>query len=72
MIRLQGRIVFLGRGELEKNEIFDNAKAGVWISTESDPTLRRNKIRDGQAAGIYIFNGGKGEIDLLICSFIVK
>ena len=57
------RIVFLGRGSLEKNEIFDNAMAGVWISTESDPTLRRNKIHDGQASGICIVNGGKGEID---------
>ena len=57
------RIVFLGRGLLEENEIFGNAKAGVWISTESDPTLRRNKIRDGQASGICIVNGGKGKID---------
>jgi F-box protein 11 len=48
---------------LEENEIFDNAMAGVWIETESDPILRRNKIRDGQASGIFIVNGGKGKID---------
>lgn len=36
--------------------------AGVWIKTESDPVLRRNKIHDGQEGGICIFNGGKGKI----------
>ena len=45
---------------LEQNEIFDNAMAGVWIKTDSNPTLRRNKIFDGREAGICIFNGGKG------------
>ena len=35
--------------------------AGVWIKTESDPILRRNKIHDGQEGGICIFNGGKGK-----------
>ena len=53
-------IVILGRGLLEENEIFDNAMAGVWIKTESDPILRRNKIHDGREGGICIFNGGKG------------
>jgi F-box protein 11 len=65
-------IVFLGRGLLEENEIFDNAMAGVWIKTESDPILRRNKIHDGQEGGICIFNGGKGEIDLLICLHVYR
>jgi F-box protein 11 len=46
-----------------QNEIFDNAMTGVWIETESDPILRRNKIHDGQESGICIVNGGKGEID---------
>ena len=55
-------IIFVGRGLLEDNEIFDNAMAGVWIKTESDPILRRNKIHDGQEGGICIFNGGKGEL----------
>ena len=52
---------------LEQNEIFDNAMAGVWIKTDSNPTLKRNKIFDGRDGGICIFNGGKGEI-LSICS----
>ena len=34
--------------------------AGVWIKTDSNPTLRRNKIHDGRDGGICIFNGGRG------------
>lgn len=49
-----------GLGLLEQNEIFDNAMAGVWIKTDSNPTLKRNKIFDGRDGGICIFNGGKG------------
>lgn len=49
-----------GLGLLEQNEIFDNAMAGVWIKTDSNPTLKRNKIYDGRDGGICIFNGGKG------------
>ena len=52
---------FTGFGLLENNEIFDNAMAGVWIKTESNPVLRRNKIHDGREGGVCIFNGGKGE-----------
>lgn len=33
--------------------------AGVWIKTDSNPTLKRNKIFDGRDGGICIFNGGK-------------
>ena len=43
------------------NEIFDNAMAGVWIKTDSNPMLRYNKIHDGRDGGICIFNGGKGK-----------
>lgn len=51
-----------GLGLLEQNEIFDNAMAGVWIKTDSNPTLKRNKIFDGRDGGICIFNGGKGKV----------
>ena len=51
-----------GLGIIEDNEIFDNAMAGVWIKTESNPILRRNKIHDGHEGGICIFNNGKGEL----------
>lgn len=50
-----------GLGNIEYNEIFDNAMAGVWIKTDSNPMLRYNKIHDGRDGGICIFNGGRGE-----------
>lgn len=56
------RINISGLGFIEDNEIFDNAMAGVWIKTDSNPTLRRNKIHDGRDGGICIFNGGRGTI----------
>lgn len=37
--------------------------AGVWIKTDSNPTLKRNKIYDGRDGGICIFNGGKGVLE---------
>ena len=55
---------FSGLGFIEDNEIFDNAMAGVWIKTDSNPTLRRNKIHDGRDGGICIFNGGRGKKSL--------
>lgn len=55
-----------GLGLLEQNEIFDNAMAGVWIKTDSNPTLKRNKIFDGRDGGICIFNGGKGTFLILV------
>lgn len=43
--------------------------AGVWIKTDSNPTLRRNKIHDGRDGGICIFNGGRGIFfPLLACT----
>ena len=50
-----------GLGLLEENEIFDNAMAGVWIKTESNPVLRRNKIHDSREGGVCVFNHGKGK-----------
>lgn len=55
-----------GLGVLEQNEIFDNAMAGVWIKTDSNPTLKRNKIYDGRDGGICIFNGGKGKLFIIL------
>jgi len=42
-------------GLLEENDIFRNAQAGVLISTNSHPVLRKNRIFDGFAAGKVIF-----------------
>ena len=47
---------------IERNEIFDNAMAGVWIKTDSNPLLRGNKIHDGRDGGVCIFSGGKGKL----------
>ena len=41
----------LSAGLLEENDIFRNAQAGVLISTNSHPILRKNRIFDGFAAG---------------------
>lgn len=41
----------LRSGLLEENDIFRNAQAGVLISTNSHPILRKNRIFDGFAAG---------------------
>lgn len=43
--------MFLPAGLLEENDIFRNAQAGVLISTNSHPVLRKNRIFDGFAAG---------------------
>ncbi|VDP53123.1 unnamed protein product [Soboliphyme baturini] len=50
-------------GLLEDNEIFRNAQAGILISTESNPTLRRNRVFDGRAAGIEITNGATATLE---------
>lgn len=60
LVRLILLFDITGLGFIEDNEIFDNAMAGVWIKTDSNPTLRRNKIHDGRDGGICIFNGGRG------------
>lgn len=44
---------FYAAGLLEENDIFRNAQAGVLISTNSHPVLRKNRIFDGFAAGAY-------------------
>ena len=46
--------IYTSPGVLEDNDIYRNAQAGVLISTESNPTLRRNRIFEGRAAGVEI------------------
>ena len=52
-----------GEGQLEDNDIYGNALAGVWIKTDSNPTLRRNKIYNGKEGGVCIFNCGRGILE---------
>ena len=46
-----------------ENDIYSNALAGVWIKTDSNPTLRRNKIYNGKEGGVCIFNSGRGVLE---------
>lgn len=48
---------------MEENDIFRNAQAGVLISTQSHPILRRNRIFDGLAAGIEITNNATATLE---------
>jgi len=52
-----------GEGLLEENDIYGNALAGVWIKTDSNPVLRRNKIYNGKEGGVCIFNSGRGVLE---------
>ena len=56
-------ILPIGEGILEENDIYGNALAGVWIKTDSNPILRRNKIYNGKEGGVCIFNNGRGILE---------
>lgn len=46
-----------------ENRIYGNAYAGIWITSHSDPTVRKNEIYNGQQGGVYIFGEGRGLIE---------
>ena len=52
-----------GRGQFIENKIFANTYAGVWITSESNPTLRDNEIFGGLQGGVYFFGGGRGVLE---------
>lgn len=54
--KLKCNICWSVTGLLEENDIFRNAQAGVLISTNSHPVLRKNRIFDGFAAGLCCLN----------------
>lgn len=54
---------YVAVGVLEENDIFRNAQAGVLISTQSHPILRRNRIFDGLAAGVEITNNATATLE---------
>lgn len=56
-------LFYLFAGVLEENDIFRNAQAGVLISTQSHPILRRNRIFDGLAAGVEITNNATATLE---------
>jgi len=47
-----------------RNEIFRNTQAGILISqANSNPHLRRNRVYDGQSAGIEITNSASATLE---------
>ena len=52
-----------GVGTLEDNDISANALAGVEIKNGGNPTLRRNRIHDGQQAGVSVYDNGVGTLE---------
>ena len=52
-----------GRGQFIKNKIYANTYAGVWITGESNPTLRDNEIYGGLQGGVYFFANGRGVLE---------
>lgn len=37
-----------GQGVIEENEVYSNTLAGVWVTTGSQPVLRKNRIHSGK------------------------
>ena len=37
--------------------------AGVAINTGGNPTLRRNRIHDGKAGGVFVYENGQGVLE---------
>ena len=55
--------VTIGLGLLEDNDIYGNTLSGVWIKTDANPVLRRNKIYDGKESGVCVFSNGRGVLE---------
>ena len=56
-------IANIGLGLLEDNDIYGNTLSGVWIKTDANPVLRRNKIYDGKESGVCVFSNGRGVLE---------
>ena len=56
-------VCFKGYGQFVQNRVYGNTYAGVWVTGESDPTLKENEICDGQQGGVYFFGGGRGLLE---------
>ena len=52
-----------GQGQFIENRIHSNNFAGVWITSNSNPTIRKNEIYNGHQGGVYIFGEGRGLIE---------
>jgi F-box protein 11 len=52
-----------GRLALEDCDISSQSRAGVAIHGSANPTMRRNRIHDGELAGVSVFADGKGTLE---------
>ncbi|HWP52931.1 MAG TPA: right-handed parallel beta-helix repeat-containing protein [Pyrinomonadaceae bacterium] len=52
-----------GRLDLEACDITSQSLACVAIHGGADPRLRRNRIHDGTAGGVYIYDNGQGALE---------
>jgi parallel beta-helix repeat protein len=52
-----------GRLELEGCDINSQSLACVAIHGGADPLLRRNRIHDGKAGGVYVYENGQGTLE---------
>jgi F-box protein 11 len=52
-----------GRLELEDCDITSQSRACVAIHNGADPRLRRNRIHDGKASGVLVYENGLGTVE---------
>ena len=52
-----------GRLELEGCDIASQSLACVAIHSGADPRLRRNRIHDGKAGGVFVYENGQGVLE---------
>ena len=52
-----------GRLDLEGCDISSQSLACVAIRNGADPRLRRNRIHDGKASGVFVYDGGLGTLE---------
>jgi parallel beta-helix repeat protein len=52
-----------GRLDLEGCDVTSQSLSCVAIHSGADPRLRRNRIHDGEQAGVYVFEHGQGTLE---------
>jgi parallel beta-helix repeat protein len=61
--RWYGVDIAQGRLELDGCDITSQSLACVAIHNGADPRLRRNRIRDGGEAGVFVYDNGQGTLE---------
>lgn len=51
-----------GRGTFRNNEIFANTLSGIIVTSEADPLIECNRVRENAESGITISDSGRGSI----------